>query len=178
MAEAPDAPQRIGGFFVALPDGSSLWALALLLSGALAVPSAIVAQSSAERQSLVSSAASLPRKPSPDGAAVYLISPRAGEVVGQTFTAVFGLRGMGVAPAGSQRLGTGHHHLLLNYPGTPLLTQPLPSGKTLRHFGGGQTEVVLNLPPGRHQLRLLFADGIHLPHDPPLLSAPVHITVR
>ncbi len=117
-------------------------------------------------------------QPSAAGAAVYLIAPRDGEVVGQTFTVVFGLRGMGVAPAGTTLAHTGHHHLLIDYPGIPALERTLPSSEQLRHFGGGQTQTVLNLAPGQHSLRLLFADGRHLPHKPPLLSDTIVITVR
>ena len=162
------------GFNARRIAGSALRSLLSLALVAALSPHATSADQAAGK----AAALGPPRQPSAPGAAVYLISPRDGEVTGQTFTAVFGLRGMGVAPAGTTLPNTGHHHLLIDYPGTPALGRTLPASAQLRHFGGGQTQAVLNLPPGQHRLRLLFADGLHVPHNPPLLSEPVVITVR
>ncbi len=120
----------------------------------------------------------LPRNASPQGAAVYLIAPRDGEVVGRTFTAVFGLRGMGIAPAGVERPDTGHHHLLIDKKTLPSMDRPLPATAQLIHYGGGQTEAVLTLPPGRHTLQLLLGDRLHIPHQPPVLSQKINILVK
>lgn len=123
-------------------------------------------------------APSLPRSTAPEGAAVYIISPRDGEVVGSTFTVVFGLRGMGIAPAGLKYPNTGHHHLLINAKTFPPMDRTLPSTEQLRHYGGGQTETVLTLPPGRHSLQLLLGDYLHIPHQPPVLSRKINILVK
>lgn len=115
--------------------------------------------------------------PSADGAKVYIISPADGAVVKGPFTVRFGLRGMGVAPAGVQAPNTGHHHLLINAEALPALDQPLPADDHHRHFGAGQTETELDLPPGEYTLRLILGDHNHVPHDPPLVSGEIRITV-
>jgi Domain of unknown function (DUF4399) len=122
-------------------------------------------------------AGDLPRTPSADGAVVYIVSPADGAIVAETFTVIFGLRGMGVAPAGVERPGTGHHHLLIDMGELPALDAPLPASDQLRHFGGGQTEISLTLPPGEHTLLLVLGDQLHIPHDPPMISERVTVTV-
>ncbi|MDX9740194.1 MAG: DUF4399 domain-containing protein [Gammaproteobacteria bacterium] len=114
---------------------------------------------------------------SADSARVYLISPADGESVRSPVIVRFGLSGMGVAPAGIEREGTGHHHLLIDVADLPELSRPLPNDQRHRHFGAGQTEAAIELPPGEHTLRLIFADHNHVPHDPPLISEDVTITV-
>jgi hypothetical protein len=121
--------------------------------------------------------AAIPREPSPPGARVYLISPADGARVKSPVTVRFGLSGMGVAPAGVEFPGSGHHHLVIDAP-EPRADLPLPTDDHHRHFGKGQTEVELELPPGRHTLQLVFADAKHVPHDPPLVSKPITITVE
>jgi hypothetical protein len=116
--------------------------------------------------------------PSPPGAEVYIIEPADGAVLGNPVTVRFGLRGMGVAPAGVERPNTGHHHLLIDVDKVPVAGEPIPSDDKHRHFGGGQTEVTLELPSGKHTLQLLLADHLHRPHNPPVVSRPVTITVR
>ena len=111
-------------------------------------------------------------------ARVYIISPQNGETVPQTFTVRFGLSGMGVAPAGVDRDGTGHHHLLIDVETLPDLASPLPATEQIRHFGGGQTEAELTLPPGRHTLQLLMGNYMHVPHDQPVLSEKITINVE
>ena len=123
-------------------------------------------------------AAPLPRTPAPEGARVYFISPQDGEVVRGEVVVRFGLEGMGVAPAGIQLAKTGHHHLLVDADALPPLDQPIPADDVHRHFGAGQTETRLALPPGKHTLRLLLADHLHVPHDPPVASEPITITVE
>lgn len=119
-----------------------------------------------------------PQLPAPTGALVYFIEPANGATVGQTFTVRFGLKGMGVAPAGIDFPATGHHHLLVDVDSMPLLDTALPMNEQIRHFGKGQTETELTLPPGTHSLRLLFADKNHVPFDPPVISEPISITVQ
>ncbi len=116
------------------------------------------------------------RSPAPDSARVYIVSPAHGDVVTNPFTVIFGLTDMGIAPAGMDRLDTGHHHLLINAE-VPYLDEPIPANDNYVHFGGGQTEVKLELPPGEHKLQLLMGDANHIPHDPPVLSEPITVVV-
>lgn len=122
----------------------------------------------------------LAASPWPEGAEVYIISPADGATISGPVTVQFGLKGMGVAPAGTEKANTGHHHLLINHPlpGGEDLQYGLPAEDSLRHFGGGQTEVTLDLPPGTHTLQLLMGDFSHVPHDPPVASRVVTITVK
>lgn len=113
-----------------------------------------------------------------DSAHLYIASPVDNEVVPQTFKVVFGLSGMGVAPAGVQREKTGHHHLLIDLDVLPDMSQSLPSSENIVHFGGGQTETRLTLAPGEHTLQLLLGDYLHRPHSSPLLSKKITITVK
>lgn len=119
------------------------------------------------------------RLPAPDGATAYIVSPADGATVTSPVTIVFGLAGMGVAPAGVEAENTGHHHLLINVePEEVDYDFAVPSDDRHVHFGGGPTEATLDLPAGTHRLRLLVADHTHLPHDPPILSEPVTLTVE
>jgi hypothetical protein len=110
-------------------------------------------------------------------AKVYIISPANGASVTSPVTIKFGLSGMGVAPAGVEQANTGHHHLLINLNKLPDLTQPLPATDNIKHFGGGQTEVTLNLPEGKHSLQLLLGNHLHIPHAQPVISEKITITV-
>lgn len=117
---------------------------------------------------------------SPADARVYIISPADGATVSSPVRVQFGLSGMGVAPAGIDKAKTGHHHLLINRP-LPVgedLEFSLPAEDGLRHFGGGQTEVSIELPKGTHTLQLLLGDHNHVPHVPLVASPVVTITVR
>jgi len=110
---------------------------------------------------------------------VYFITPAHGEVVTGPFVVRFGLRGMGVAPAGVDHPNTGHHHLLINLPLSEVdLSMPLPFIDQTRHLGGGQTELVLDLEPGTYTLQALFGDYRHIPFDPPVVSEVITVTVR
>ncbi|MFQ5598156.1 MAG: DUF4399 domain-containing protein [Nitrospiria bacterium] len=117
------------------------------------------------------------RTASKEGASVYIISPADGETVSKNFTVKFGLQGMGVAPAGTEKAGTGHHHLLIDGKALPPMDKPM--GKDgIKHFGGGQTEAMLSLDPGKHSLQLVLGDKSHVPHDPPLVSQKITIMVK
>ncbi len=126
---------------------------------------------------LLSPLLALAATPAPPGAEVYFISPKDGETVSSPVTVRFGLKGMGVAPAGTQKDATGHHHLLIDAP-LPPLDQPVPTDDHHKHFGAGQTETTVTLPPGKHTLQLLLGDFAHIPHDPPVKSPPISITVK
>ena len=119
------------------------------------------------------------RTPAPAGAEVYIISPKDGAIVHNPVQVQFGLKGMGVAPAGVKFDNTGHHHLLIDTDPPAELGVPLPATDKVVHFGKGQTETTLTtLSPGKHTLQLLLADYQHIPHSPPVLSQKITITVK
>lgn len=122
-------------------------------------------------------AAAADRTPAPEDAKVYFIAPADGATVESPLRVVFGLRGMGVAPAGVAIPDTGHHHLLINAE-IEDAEAPIPADERHIHFGLGQTETVIELAPGTYTLRLVLGDYLHRPHDPPVESRPVTITVR
>jgi hypothetical protein len=118
------------------------------------------------------------RTPAPADAYVYIGWPNDNETVRTTHIKVwFGTRNFGVAPAGTTKANTGHHHLLIDT-ALPPMDQPIPNDKNHLHFGLGQTETVIDLPPGTHTLQLVMADADHIPHDPPLISKKITIHVR
>lgn len=123
--------------------------------------------------------------PAPEGAEVYFINLEDGATVSSPVTVVFGLEGMGVAPAGTENAKTGHHHLLLNRPalgegpdGADELLYGIPADDNHLHFGGGQTQVTLDLPAGEHTMQLVVGDLNHVPHDPPIMTEVITITVQ
>jgi hypothetical protein len=116
------------------------------------------------------------RTPAPEGARAYIITPEDGATVPQTFVVRFGLSGMGVAPAGADLPKTGHHHLLVDMDSLPPLDQPMSAD--IMHFGGGQTETEITLPPGEHTLQIILGDKNHIPHDPPIVSDRITVTVE
>jgi len=120
----------------------------------------------------------LPRSPAPADAELYFITPHDGAVVEPTFTVRFGLRGMGVAPAGVDAPHTGHHHILIDLDELPPLSMPLPATEQVVHFGAGQTETELTLKPGVHTLQLILGNHLHIPHDPAVVSEKITITVQ
>jgi hypothetical protein len=117
------------------------------------------------------------RTPSPGGAEVYIISPKDGATVHNPVLVQFGLKGMGVAPAGVKFDNTGHHHLLIDTDAPADPGAPLPATDKIVHFGKGQTETTVTLKPGKHTLQLLLADMNHVPHQPPVISKKITITV-
>jgi len=115
---------------------------------------------------------------SPPDATLYIIEPIDGATVSNTFKVIFGLSGMGVAPAGTNIENTGHHHILIDMDNLPNLAKPLPATDQIRHFGGGQTETELTLAPGEHTLQILLGNYAHVPHDKPVISKKITITVK
>lgn len=118
-------------------------------------------------------------QPAPQGVWLYIGWPNDGEVIaaGKPFRVWFGLRGMGVAPKGVKFPNTGHHHLLIDTD-LPPPDQVIPSDRQHLHFGAGETETMLELPPGKHTLQLLLGDENHYPHNPPVHSKKITITVK
>jgi hypothetical protein len=134
--------------------------LAVVLTGIVLAGSSAVAQQSTM----------------PPDAKVYIIWPPDGAVIHGSFWVRMGLSGAGIAPAGVQKANTGHHHLLVDVD-LPPMDQPIPNDHNHLHFGLGQTEARLDLPPGKHTLQLLLGDENHIPHQPPLYSKRITITV-
>jgi hypothetical protein len=114
--------------------------------------------------------------PSPPDAKAEFLDIKDGAVIGPKTTIHFGLRGMGVAPAGTKKTNTGHFHLLIDRD-LPPLDKPIPNDENHLHFGAGQTETSLTLPTGKHTLQLLLGDSAHFPHQPPVFSDPVVVNV-
>jgi hypothetical protein len=159
---------------VALPVAVLGLAFAVPASAQTAMPD----HAAAEAAPGPTEAAKPRRMPAPKNAYVYLGWPNDGEVIRSTrFRVWFGTRNFGVSPAGFDKPNTGHHHLLIDVP-LPPLDEPIPHDRNHLHFGAGQTETVVELLPGRHTLQLLMGDGNHVPHDPPVLSRRILITVR
>ncbi len=115
--------------------------------------------------------------PAPEGVELYFISPQDGATVSSPVRVRFGLTGMGVAPAGVDRENTGHHHLIIDAD-LPDFGKPIPADDHYRHFGAGQTETEVELTPGEHTLQLLLGDFSHIPHEPPVSSSRITITVK
>jgi hypothetical protein len=122
--------------------------------------------------------ATFTRKAAPAGAMAYIIEPADGATVANPVHVAFGLKGIGVAPAGTDRPDAGHHHLLIDAALPADLGVPIPNDDTHKHFGGGQTEATLTLAPGKHTLQLLLGDHLHVPFEPPIASSVVTIEVQ
>jgi hypothetical protein len=120
----------------------------------------------------------MPRTPSPAGVKLYIVSPADGATVKGPVTVVFGLSGMGIAPAGTQAENTGHHHLLIDTDLPANVGMPLPTTDNIRHFGKGQTEASIELRPGKHTLQLVLGDHMHVPFLPVVASPKITITVQ
>jgi hypothetical protein len=153
-----------------------------ILSAACIVLLAACGQDAAETPAASAPAAetvapAVERHPAPDGAIAYIVEPVDGATVSSPVRVLFGLSGAGVAPAGIDQAGTGHHHLLIDTD-LPSLNAAIPADDNHRHFGAGQTEVQIELEPGSHTLQLLLGDALHVPHEPPIMSARITIEVR
>ena len=114
--------------------------------------------------------------PSPPGAVVYFVGIKDGATLPIKSTINFGLRNMGLAPAGTERDNAGHHHLIVDAP-TPPLNRPIPNDFNHLHFGAGQSEAEVSLTPGKHTLQLILGDKDHIPHNPPVMSERITVTV-
>lgn len=120
------------------------------------------------------------RAATPAGAEAYIIAPADGATVSGPLTVRFGLKGMGIAPAGIKMDATGHHHLLIDTDLPSDLSQPIPPAvdNKIMHFGKGQTEATVTLPPGKHTLQLVLGDYLHVPHNPAVVSKKITVTVK
>ncbi|MBT8080632.1 MAG: DUF4399 domain-containing protein [Gammaproteobacteria bacterium] len=122
-------------------------------------------------------APALERTPSTPDARVFFITPEDGATVTSPVAVEFGMDGMAVVPAGDTAPASGHHHILIDT-GLPDLDLPVPNDDRHVHFGDGSSATQLTLPPGEHTLQLLFADHLHIPHEPPVYSERITITVE
>jgi uncharacterized protein DUF4399 len=157
-----------------------LFIFAALLSAPVAAQQSTVPSEAHDHgtPSLPAAAPTRQRTPAPRDAYVYIGWPNDGEVIHSTrFKVWFGTRDFGVAPAGTDVPNTGHHHLLIDTD-LPPLDEEIPNDKHHLHFGLGQTETILELPPGTHTLQLLMGDANHVPHDPPVMSKRITIHVQ
>ena len=128
---------------------------------------------------VASAALAQTQTPSPAGATVYFINLKDGDSVTSPFKVQFGLTGMGIAPVGVQNERTGHHHLLIDSKlSDEELKRPIAADAKHVHFGGGQTETTVTLPPGSHTLQLVLGDWSHIPHNPPVMSTVINVTVK
>ncbi|CAN7753874.1 DUF4399 domain-containing protein [Caballeronia sp. LjRoot29] len=130
--------------------------------------------------SLISGAALAGPTPAPADAYAYIGYPNNGQTLpaGKPFRVWFGLRYMGVAPRGVKYPNTGHHHLLIDTDLPSSFDDEIPSDRQHLHFGAGETETTLELPPGKHTLQLLMGDAAHVPHNPPVYSKKITIYVK
>ena len=126
---------------------------------------------------MVMPAAALAQTPAPSDAYLYFVWPQNGTRIKGAFWARFGLRNMGVTRAGDKAPNVGHHHLLIDVDEPINPNEPIPSDKNHLHFGGGQTEARIELPPGRHSLQLVLGDAEHKPFKPIVASKKIYITV-
>ena len=111
------------------------------------------------------------------GSSLYFINLKNGDTLANPVTVQFGLKGMGVAPAGIEKAATGHHHLLVDVAELDV-NAGIPVSDNHRHFGAGQTEASVALKPGVHTLQLVLGDQNHIPHHPVLMSERITITVK
>jgi hypothetical protein len=115
--------------------------------------------------------------PAPTDTLLYFIYPHNGAKIKGAFWCRFGLRGMGVTHAGDPFPNSGHHHLLIDVVQPLDLTDAIPADKNHLHFGAGQTEARIELPPGKHTLQLVLGDANHIPFDPPVISKKITVTI-
>jgi len=126
----------------------------------------------------VSFAAHAQGTPAPKDAVLYFIWPHDGATIKGGFWCRFGLRNMGITHAGDDFPNSGHHHLLVDATDPLDPHEPIPQDKNHLHFGAGQTEARLELPPGKHTLQLVLGDAKHYLFDPPIMSEKITVNIR
>ena len=142
-----------------------------------AAPAAEDTMASEVEQAVAEQPAAMPRSPSPDSARLFFITPADGATVTNPISVEFGVEGMEVVKAGTNQPHSGHHHLLIDTD-LPDLGLPIPADEHHVHFGDGRTATEISLPPGEHSLQMLLGDHLHIPHDPPLMSEVIRVTVE
>ncbi len=149
----------------------------LLLLTACSEDGAETVPATGEPQAEFATPPAMTRTPSATGARVFFITPSDGDTVSGPVQLEFGLSGMELAPSGTVLPDSGHHHIIIDND-LPILSLPVPADAQHVHFGDGRSETDLDLDPGQHTLQLLFADHLHIPHEPPLFSEQIRITVE
>ena len=119
----------------------------------------------------------LAQSESKENSRVFFIQPHNNAILQNPIEIKFGLENMNLVSAGVDEPFSGHHHLLINVDQIPNLNLPIPADSNHLHFGGGQSNTTLELPPGKYTLQLLFADHHHIPHSPPIISDKISITI-
>ena len=127
---------------------------------------------------LATAADAIPRSAPPEGAKVFIVSPKDGATVDKTFTVKFGMEGLKLAPATDQAPGTGHHHLLIDQKELPDAKLPIPATDTVIHYGKAQTETEVTLTPGKHTLQLVAGDKLHMQFNPTVASKVITVNVK
>lgn len=130
-----------------------------------------------EAESAPVATGTMPRTPSVEGTSVFFVSPRDGDIVTNPVILNFAVSGMQVVPAGDTTPMSGHHHVIIDAE-LPPMDLPIPADANHIHFGDGSSTTEVTLEPGEHTLQLIFADHLHIPHDPPVVSEPITITVE
>jgi len=118
------------------------------------------------------------RSAAAEDARIFFVNLEDGATVSSPFTVEFGLEGMEVVPAGTDQEYSGHHHLIIDQDELPPLDMPIPSDSVHVHYGQGQTSTELSLAPGQHTLQIVLGNHLHIPHDPPVVSEKITITVE
>jgi hypothetical protein len=163
--------------FRTIAAGAAALALLAACSKKAEETAATPAPAAEEHAEHADAVAALPRTPAPAGAQVFIVSPKDGETVSSPVKIVFGITGMGLAPAGEKNDAAGHHHVLVD---TDLANPgvPIPADAQHVHFGKAQTEGTVELAPGQHTLQLVLGDYLHIPFDPVIASPKITITVK
>jgi hypothetical protein len=159
---------------------AAVFSVIFLLTGSACSPANNETESSATPAAPAAETAApatMPRSPSGEGASVFFVSPADGDTVSSPFAVEFGIGAMEVVRAGDNTPNTGHHHVLIDT-GLPALDMPIPADENHVHFGDGSSATELTLEPGEHTLQLLLGDHLHIPHDPPVYSVRITVTVE
>ena len=128
--------------------------------------------------SVMATAAGLESEAAPKGAKVFIVEPKDGATVDQTFTVKFGIEGMPLAPITEATPHAGHHHLLIVVDQLPAENAPIPADANHIHFGKAQTETQVTLPPGKHTLQLVLGNQVHVPFKPSIVSKKITVDVK
>ena len=174
----PDLTEKTMRPSSALLPAATLLVFSILISacGKQAAEEPAATEPAAE-ETAAAAPATMPRTASPEGAIVFFITPADGDTVTNPVRVEFGISGMSVAKAGDATPDSGHHHLIIDAD-LPDLGAPIPANDNYVHFGDGSTATEITLEPGQHTLQMLLGDHLHVPHDPPIMSAPITITVE
>lgn len=149
----------------------------VLLAACSKAPETATTEEPGAARATESAAAAFPRTPAPQGARVFFANLKDGDTVSSPVRVQFGAENIGIAPAGQVVENAGHHHLIIDAD-MPDPSKPIPADAQHLHYGQGQTEATIELPPGQHTLQLVMGDHLHIPFDPVIASEKITITVQ